>query len=299
MTFVAGLQAYRNNYTKRFQKCDYAGIKLFKTEGRGWGALADENIKSSNQWQHELVDVPGAFKRIKQGSCDQLFKKPIDQGLEVIVEYCGEVISWKEAKSRSQSYETQGFKDAYIISLHSHESTDATMNGSFASQPNCEMRKWNVLGEVGIFAKYDIPIGTELGYDYNFEWYGVLKCAACVGLPAVLVFLGQSLMVSSFRELLSGFSLVIYFSPLAISDRYWVEKIPLYNSAEVEPSSKFLKVTDASKPEFTIDAKNEGSMMMAAGVDYEDQLESNAFVIEPLDTLPPMKGVVTDAAKTM
>lgn len=30
---------------QRFQKCEYAKTKLFQTEGRGWGLLADENIK--------------------------------------------------------------------------------------------------------------------------------------------------------------------------------------------------------------------------------------------------------------
>lgn len=30
---------------QRFQKCQYAKTKLVKTEGRGWGLLADENIK--------------------------------------------------------------------------------------------------------------------------------------------------------------------------------------------------------------------------------------------------------------
>lgn len=36
-----------SNYCKnqRFQKCQYAKTKLFKTEGRGWGLLADEDIK--------------------------------------------------------------------------------------------------------------------------------------------------------------------------------------------------------------------------------------------------------------
>lgn len=32
-------------YPQRFQKCEYAKTKLFRTEGRGWGLLADENIK--------------------------------------------------------------------------------------------------------------------------------------------------------------------------------------------------------------------------------------------------------------
>ncbi|PON52640.1 AWS domain containing protein, partial [Parasponia andersonii] len=30
---------------QRFQKCDYARTKLFKTENRGWGLLAGEDIK--------------------------------------------------------------------------------------------------------------------------------------------------------------------------------------------------------------------------------------------------------------
>lgn len=30
---------------QRFQKCEYAKTKLFKTEGCGWGLLANENIK--------------------------------------------------------------------------------------------------------------------------------------------------------------------------------------------------------------------------------------------------------------
>lgn len=29
---------------QRFQKCENAKIKLFQTEGRGWGLIADEDI---------------------------------------------------------------------------------------------------------------------------------------------------------------------------------------------------------------------------------------------------------------
>jgi histone-lysine N-methyltransferase SETD2 len=60
------------------------------------------------------------------------------------------------------------------------------------SQPNCETRKWNVLGEirVGIFAKHDIPIGTELAYDYNFEWFGGAKVRCLCGALKCSGFLG-------------------------------------------------------------------------------------------------------------
>jgi len=59
------------------------------------------------------------------------------------------------------------------------------------SDPNCETRKWTVLGEVrvGVFARRFVPAGTELTYDYNFQWFGgekvACRCgsAGCVGLP--------------------------------------------------------------------------------------------------------------------
>ncbi|KAL4582056.1 hypothetical protein LXL04_006594 [Taraxacum kok-saghyz] len=85
---------------QRFQKCEYTKTKLFKTEGRGWGLLADENIKA------------GQF----------------------IIEYCGEIISSEEAKARSQTYESQGLRDAYIISLNASYFIDATRKGSLANQ---------------------------------------------------------------------------------------------------------------------------------------------------------------------
>lgn len=41
-------------------------------------------------------------------------------------------------------------------------------------EPNCETQKWVVEGElaIGLFALRDIPVGTELTFDYNFERYG-------------------------------------------------------------------------------------------------------------------------------
>ena len=63
---------------------------------------------------------------------------------------------------------------------------------SVFSQPNCETRKWHVLGEVrvGIFAKQDIPVGTELAYNYNFEWYGGAKVRCRCGAAICSGFLG-------------------------------------------------------------------------------------------------------------
>lgn len=43
---------------------------------------------------------------------------------------------------------------------------------------------------VGIFAKEDILKGTELGYDYNFEWYGGAKVRCLCGAVSCSGFLG-------------------------------------------------------------------------------------------------------------
>ncbi|KAH0673718.1 hypothetical protein KY290_005127 [Solanum tuberosum] len=80
----------------RFQKCEYAKTKLFRTEGSGWGLLADENIKV------------GQF----------------------IMECCLDVISFEELKKRSQAYESH--EEVYIISMDANNFIDSTRKGSFA-----------------------------------------------------------------------------------------------------------------------------------------------------------------------
>lgn len=219
---------------QKFQKCEYAKTKLFKTEGRGWGLLADEEIKA------------GQF----------------------VIEYCGEVISCKEAKRRSHTYETQGLKDAFIISLNASESIDATRKGSLARfinhscQPNCETRKWNVMGEirVGIFALEDIPIGTELAYDYNFEWFGGAKVRCLCGALKCSEFLGAKSR---------GFQEDTYLWE-DDDDRYSIEKIPLYDSAE---------------DELTSNVGGQSEQSMAIILKAEEPSESTVLNIQPLNSI--------------
>ncbi|XP_050386962.1 histone-lysine N-methyltransferase ASHH1 isoform X2 [Argentina anserina] len=237
---------------QRFQKSEYAKIKLFKTEGRGWGIQANQNIKA------------GQF----------------------IIEYCGEVISCKEAKKRSHAYELEGIRDAFIISLNASESIDATVKGSLARfinhscLPNCETRKWNVLGEirVGIFAKQDILVGTELSYDYNFEWYGGAKVRCLCGASSCSGFLGAKSR---------GFQEDTYLWE-DDDERYSVEKIPLYDSAEDEPSSMLFKTVN-SNSEFDVKG-----MMINVHADSENQLMSTALVVHSLES-DPMECVVKEA----
>lgn len=197
---------------QRFQKSEYAKTKLFLTDGRGWGLLADEDIK----------------------------------GGQFIIEYCGEVIALEEAKQRSESYHEHGLKDAYIISLNANYFIDATKKGSMARfinhscMPNCETRKWTVLGEtrVGIFAKQDISAGTELSYNYNFEWYGGATVRCLCGAANCSIFLGAK--SQCFQEVNHVWE--------EGDDRYTVEEIPLYDSAEDELPLTSDMISETSDP---------------------------------------------------
>ncbi|XP_076941330.1 histone-lysine N-methyltransferase ASHH1-like [Bidens hawaiensis] len=217
---------------QRFQRSEYAKTKLFKTEGRGWGLLADENIKA------------GMF----------------------IIEYCGEVIFSDEAKLRSQTYEAEGLRDAYIISLNANYYIDATRKGSLgrfindSCQPNCETRKWTVLGEtrVGIFATQDISVGTELAYDYNFEWYGGVNVRCLCGAPNCSIFLGAK--SQGFQEHNHVWE--------DGDDRYTVDEFPLYDSAEDEPLDK-VKVTNSTNALITVKTESFESNNNGFGYKYE------------------------------
>ncbi|XP_071939465.1 histone-lysine N-methyltransferase ASHH1-like isoform X2 [Coffea arabica] len=226
---------------QRFQNCEYAKTKLFQIEGHGWGLLADEDIQA------------GQF----------------------IIEYCGEVISLEEAKHRSQSYEAQGLKDAYIISLNSNYFIDATKKGSLARfinhscLPTCETRKWTVLGEirVGMFAKVDISSGTELSYNYNFEWYGgATVCCLCRAANCCL-FLGAK--SQGFQE----------YNHVWEEGDDRVEKVPLHDSAKDEPLSRIPETISPFKFDSLDGLATDYSQKMEVGDVLEWKLDSSTTVM--------------------
>ncbi|KAH0652370.1 hypothetical protein KY289_030048 [Solanum tuberosum] len=219
-------QSGENCRNQRFQKCEYAKTKLFRTEGRGWGLLADENIKA------------GQF----------------------IMEYCGEVLSSEAAKKRCLAYEAHKVKDAYIISVNANYFIDATKKGSLARfinhscQPNCETRKWIVLGEtrVGIFAKRDISVGMELSYNYNFEWYGGAPVRCLCGAANCSLFLGSKSQ---------GFKLAQECSHVweEEDNRYIVDNLPLYDTTNDDESSPVISGTSGGNEHTKILNDGEGS----------------------------------------
>ena len=147
---------------QRFQRRSYAAVMPFRTENRGWGLLALEDI------------AKGRF----------------------VIEYVGEVINNTELEARMKATD-RSTKHLYYLSLDDKDTIDASRKGNLARfinhscEPNCVTDKWLVLSEtrIGIFARTDIPAGTELTFDYNMHMSGPNKIPCLCGAPKCRKFL--------------------------------------------------------------------------------------------------------------
>lgn len=118
---------------------------------------------------------------------------------ELIIEYCGDVISPIEMQRRIETHYSKS-KNHYFLSLENGCVIDSGLRGSAARfanhscNPNSEMQKWYVHGipRIGLFASDSIPTGTELTYDYNFDWFDGAKMQACLcGAPNCRGYIGK------------------------------------------------------------------------------------------------------------
>jgi hypothetical protein len=97
----------------------------------------------------------------------------------LVLEYVGEVIDYPEVHRRmtQQRLLTPLDRDFYIMELDNGIYVDGKFKGSnsryinHSCDPNCELQRWVVNGgpRIGIFAITDIPAGTPLSYDYQFD----------------------------------------------------------------------------------------------------------------------------------
>eukprot|EP00039_Didymoeca_costata_P001017 m.48850 g.48850 ORF g.48850 m.48850 type:complete len:1232 (-) comp10589_c0_seq1:188-3883(-) len=138
-TCPAGDKCQNNRMLKR----QYAKVKEFKTDLRGFGLKTKEDI------------FPGDF----------------------VIEYVGEVVDGKECLERLAKQEKAGTESFYIMSLDNDIVIDARLKANMARyanhscDPNCVTQKWNVAGEmrVGLFAKKFIAAGEEITFDYQLD----------------------------------------------------------------------------------------------------------------------------------
>ncbi|KAI8916412.1 hypothetical protein EDD86DRAFT_198465 [Gorgonomyces haynaldii] len=117
---------------------------------------------------------------------------------QLIIEYCGEVITNEECMYRMETI-YKGTRNHYFLSYGANEVLDGHRKGTKARfinhscEPNCHIEKWYVDGEfrVGVIASRDIPPNQELTYDYNFDSYGQSQICRC-GAPTCKGVIGSS-----------------------------------------------------------------------------------------------------------
>ncbi|KAJ7146126.1 hypothetical protein C8R44DRAFT_756649 [Mycena epipterygia] len=146
---------------QRFQRKQYADIEIVKTEKKGFGLRAEDDLHKDT----------------------------------FIYEYVGDVVNPTSFKKRMRDYADEGIQHFYFMMLQKDEFIDATKSGGigrFANHscnPNCYVAKWTVgvYVRMGIFAKRDIQKHEELTFNYNVDRYGhqAQKCYCgeekCVG----------------------------------------------------------------------------------------------------------------------
>merc|ERR1712018_1039959 len=87
----------------------------------------------------------------------------------------------------------------YYMTMDACRMIDAGPKGNIARftnhscDPNCETQKWTVNGDtrVGLFALQDIPSGSELTFNYQFETMGEVKQICLCGSKNCSGFIGE------------------------------------------------------------------------------------------------------------
>lgn len=130
---------------QRFQRREYAPLKVVETSNRGHGCVSTKDLKEG----------------------------------DLIIEYVGEVIDKQEYANRMQSLRERGEGNFYFLALNSDRIIDAASKGGIgrfinhSCDPNCQTERWTVGKHVrvGIFAIKDIPAGEELNYNYHMRGF--------------------------------------------------------------------------------------------------------------------------------
>ena len=120
-------------------------------------------------------------------------KRPIAEG-ELVMEYRGELISAEGANSREALYRSVGV-DCYLFKISENMVIDGSLCGGIGRLINhsCGPNLYSKIVDtsldgpkrIAFFANRDLPIGTELTYDYRFKEENDDEKIACFcGSPA-------------------------------------------------------------------------------------------------------------------
>ncbi|KAG0032565.1 histone methyltransferase set2 [Podila clonocystis] len=159
---------------RRFQTMANAKVDVVRTEKKGFGLRAMQNIEAG----------------------------------EFVMEYIGEVLPHASFIKRTREYSLAGVEHFYFMSLQADEVIDATKKGCLARfinhscNPNCHLEKW-VVGpklRIGIFSIKQIYAGDELTFDYQFERYGVEAQKCYCGEANCTGFIGRNNRTSIIRH---------------------------------------------------------------------------------------------------
>ena len=149
---------------QRMHKCQNAKTVPFHTGSRGWGLKTDQDLSAG----------------------------------DFVIEYIGEILDMEMCKERIKRAHENSTNNFYMLTLDQGLIIDAGQKSNHARfinhscNPNCETQKWRVKGEprIGIFARVDIPAGTELTFDYHLDSLGNDKKKCLCGSKNCSGFLG-------------------------------------------------------------------------------------------------------------
>lgn len=157
--------------------------------------------------------------------CGLFCLEPLKSG-QFIIEYVGEVLDEDKCNERLNQYRDS--PHFYLLTLTSHSTIDATQKGNLSRfinhscAPNAATQKWESRGRpcVGIFAKRDIPAGSEITFDYQYERFGAQKQPCYCGAPNCAKFLGESHSCCEPRPFCSSIDSSIFASSVSLLCSY-------------------------------------------------------------------------------
>ncbi|XP_017131261.1 probable histone-lysine N-methyltransferase Mes-4 [Drosophila elegans] len=125
-------------------------------------------------------------------------REPIAEG-DFVIEYVGEVINHAEFQQRMAQKQRDRDENYYFLGVEKDFIIDAGPKGNLARfmnhscEPNCATQKWtvNCIHRVGLFAIKDIPVNTELTFNYLWDdlmndskkvcFCGATRCSGQIG----------------------------------------------------------------------------------------------------------------------